>query len=90
MPNASASLMLKSALKPWPPPKTARPMSRPIASSAVHIAASFSTATRVRLRGSESSTSIAPRSSSPRSMRLPARSGHIAMRNMKIPILNVA
>ena len=41
-------------------------------------------------RGSESSTSSEPRSSSPRSIRLPASSGQIVIRNMKMPILNVA
>ena len=61
-----------------------------IANSAVHIAASFSSATRTRPRGTDSSMSSDDRSSSPRSIRLAARSGQMPMRKMKMPILKVA
>jgi len=89
-PKSRPSPRPKSAPNFLPPANATSPIKTPITSSAVHIAASFSSATRNLGRGSERSTSMEPRSSSPRSIRLPARSGQIAIRKMKMPILNVA
>ena len=80
----------KSAPNFWPPAKTISPINKPIASSAVHIAATFSNATRNRGRGTESRTSSVLVSSSPLNMRLAASSGQTAIRKMKMPILKVA
>ena len=65
-------------------------MSRAIASRAVHMAATFCRATLMRPRGRERSTSIEPRSSSPRSMRLPTSSGHRAITRIVKPYFQVA
>src|SRR5258708_40063431 len=80
----------KSAPTFAPPANAKRPIREPIMKRAVHIAASFSRATFSLGRGSDRSTSIEPRSSSPRSIRLPTRSGQIALRKAKKPILEVA
>ena len=78
-PKSKASPRPKSALAVLPPAKASSAMSRPIPSRAVHTAASFSSTTRTRPRGSESRASREPRSSSPRSRRLHAISGQMAM-----------
>ncbi len=79
-----------SPLTASPPAYVRSPTTRPIATSAVHRAATFSTATRKRARGSDSRRSIEPRSSSPRSMPVEARIGQMHTTRMVSPYFHVA